>query len=340
MSDTASRKRSVSAATPDSDSKRPRLASRDDQEQQPGTNEAQIQQDALSEWADEESFSAVASMSPTVHQFARTGIQRSIAMVLSHDGFESASPEALESFTELVEQCMTQLPYDYNPFPSANAPISIDMSSIIQEVKRLAISSRREAPIPSDFESMLKYHNIPLSSLKPHVKSRIFTHNATDRGLAVVTADDTFTSLPLLGVELSGQPDKDSKPYIPASFPGFPSTHTYRFTPQEDKRTKDSKQIREDAAKSAQLGEDALRRLVRASKMRKQKEVKSLVERDSQGKERFRLWESTMKRFMGGDRFREHADKVDIADHSMLVNADVKFSRREVSRLGKKSNAL
>jgi hypothetical protein len=74
--------------------------------------------------------------------------------------------------------------------------------------------------------------------------------------------------------------------------------------------------------------------------MRKQKEVKSLVERDSQGKERFRLWESTMKRFMGGDRFREHADKVDIADHSMLVNADVKFSRREVSRLGKKSNAL
>ncbi|OPB36031.1 Bromodomain transcription factor [Trichoderma guizhouense] len=319
MSDTASRKRSVSAATPDSDPKRPRLASRDGQEQQPGTNQAEIQQDALSEWADEESISAVASMSPTVHQFARTGIQRSIAMVLSHDGFESASPEAMESFTELVEQYM---------------------SSIIQEVKRLAISSRREAPIPSDFESMLKHHNIPLSSLKPHVKSKIFNQNATDRGLAVVTADDTFTSLPLLGVELSGQPDKDSKPYIPASFPGFPSTHTYRFTPQEDKRTKDSKQIREDAAKSAQLGEDALRRLVRASKMRKQKEVKSLVERDSQGKERFRLWESTMKRFMGGDRFREHADKVDIADHSMLVNADVKFSRREVSRLGKKSNAL
>jgi hypothetical protein len=153
-------------------------------------------------------------------------------MVLSHDGFESASPEALESFTELVEQCMTQLLYDTNPFLSANAPFFIDMSSIIQEVKRLAISSRREAPIPSDFESMLKYHNIPLSSLKPHVKSRVFNQNATDRGLAVVTADDTFTSLPLLGVELSGQADKDSKPYIPASFPGFPSTHTYRFTPQ------------------------------------------------------------------------------------------------------------
>ncbi|KAL7929086.1 hypothetical protein V8C35DRAFT_316573 [Trichoderma chlorosporum] len=320
MSDGASRKRSVSAATLDADSKRPRLGSRDgDDDEQSETTQARIQQDVSSEWADEESISAVASLSPTAHYFARSGIQRSIALVLSHDGFQSASPEALESFTELVEQYM---------------------SSIIEEVKRLAISSRRETPIPSDFESMLKRHNVPLSSLKPHVKNRLCIQGTADRSLAAVTADNTFASLPLLGAELSGQPDKESKPYIPASFPGFPSTHTYRFTPQEDRRTRDSKQIREDAAKSAQLGEDALRRLVRASKMRKQKEVKSLVERDSQGKERFRLWESTMKRFMGGDRFREHADKVDIADHSMLVNADVKFSRREVNRLGKKSSGL
>lgn len=187
---------------------------------------------------------------------------------------------------------------------------------------------------------MLRHHNLTLSSLKPHIKGRLSNQDTINRSENLITIDDTFNSLPLLGEELSGQPDKESKAFIPPSFPGFPSTHTYRFTPQEDRRTRDSKQIREDAAKSAQLGEDALRRLVRASKMRKQKEVKSLVERDSQGKERFRLWESTMKRFMGGDRFREHADKVEIADHSMLVNADAKFSRRELSRLGKKSNAL
>lgn len=221
-----------------------------------------------------------------------------------------------------------------------NVSNSIDLSSIIEEVKRFAISSRREAPIPSDFELMLRHHNLTLSSLKPHIKGRLSNQDTINRSENLITIDDTFNSLPLLGEELSGQPDKESKAFIPVSFPGFPSTHTYRFTPQEDRRTRDSKQIREDAAKSAQLGEDALRRLVRASKMRKQKEVKSLVERDSQGKERFRLWESTMKRFMGGDRFREHADKVEIADHSMLVNADAKFSRRELSRLGKKSNAL
>ncbi|KAK1250698.1 hypothetical protein MKX08_010701 [Trichoderma sp. CBMAI-0020] len=317
-----SRKRSASVISVDSDTKRPKHATPEDEPSSAPQLEA-IQngagRDSSSEWADEESFSAVPSLSPTLHHIARCGIQRSIAMVLAHDGFQSASPEALESFTGAVETYL---------------------SSIIEEVKRFAISSRREAPIPSDFELMLRHHNLTLSSLKPHIKGRLSNHDTTNLSESLITIDDTFNSLPLLGEELSGQPDKESKAFIPASFPGFPSTHTYRFTPQEDRRTRDSKQIREDAAKSAQLGEDALRRLVRASKMRKQKEVKSLVERDSQGKERFRLWESTMKRFMGGDRFREHADTVEIADHSMLVNADAKFSRREVSRLGKKSNAL
>lgn len=317
-----SRKRSASVISVDSDTKRPKHATPEDEPssgQQLETTQNGAERDSSSEWADEESFSAVPSLSPTLHHIARCGIQRSIAMVLAHDGFQSASPEALESFTGAVETYL---------------------SSIIEEVKRFAISSRREAPIPSDFELMLRHHNLTISSLKPHIKGRLNNQDMTNRSENLITIDDTFNSLPLLGEELSGQPDKESKAFIPASFPGFPSTHTYRFTPQEDRRTRDSKQIREDAAKSAQLGEDALRRLVRASKMRKQKEVKSLVERDSQGKERFRLWESTMKRFMGGDRFREHADKVEIADHSMLVNADAKFSRREVSRLGKKSNAL
>ncbi|GFP52811.1 hypothetical protein ACSS6W_003083 [Trichoderma asperelloides] len=317
-----SRKRSASVISIDSDTKRPKNATQEDEPssgQQLGTPQNRTERDASSEWADDESFSAAPSLSPTLHHIARCGIQRSIAMVLAHNGFQSASPEALESFTGAVEMYL---------------------SSVIEEVKRFAISSRREAPIPSDFELMLRHHNLTLSSLKPHIKGRLSNQDTTDRSENLITIDDTFNSLPLLGDELSGQPDKESKPFIPSSFPGFPSTHTYRFTPQEDRRTRDSKQIREDAAKSAQLGEDALRRLVRASKMRKQKEVKSLVERDSQGKERFRLWESTMKRFMGGDRFREHADKVEIADHSMLVNADTKFSRREVSRLGKKPNAL
>ena len=157
---------------------------------------------------------------------------------------------------------------------------------------------------------------------------------------AITLDGDAFTTLPILGPELSGQPDKDNKPYIPKNFPDFPSKHTYKFTEQEDVNIRDSKRIREQAARTAQQGEDALRRLVRASKMRKQKEVKSLVEKDGHGKERFRLWELTMKRFMGMDGGGEHSDQVEIADHSMIVNGDAVFSRKEVSRLGKRAAPL
>lgn len=70
--------------------------------------------------------------------------------------------------------------------------------------------------------------------------------------------------------------------------------------------------------------------------MRKQKEVKLLVERDTQGKERYRLWELTMKKFMGMENRGEHPDQVEIADHSMIVNSDSAFGRKDVSRLGKR----
>ncbi len=209
---------------------------------------------------------------------------------------------------------------------------------MIEETKRLAIASRREHPIPSDFENMLKRHNLPISSLTPHLKNPM----SIDPMPSFVYSDDThqsseFKALPLLGSELSGQADKDAKPYIPSSFPDFPSKHTYKFTPQDDTRSRDSQKIREEAALNAQQGEDALRRLVRASKMRKQKEAKTLVERDNQGKERFRLWESTMKRFMGGNSKDVATGQVEIADHSMIVNGDVAFSRKDVTRTVQRS---
>lgn len=41
----------------------------------------------------------------SIHSQSRQAIQRSIALVLRHDGFDSITPEALESFTQLVETC-------------------------------------------------------------------------------------------------------------------------------------------------------------------------------------------------------------------------------------------
>lgn len=215
------------------------------------------------------------------------------------------------------------------------------MESIIEETKRLAVASRREQPNPADFEHMLRRYSLPISSLKPHLKNPTSADPIPIFVRTTETGDvSDFKPLPLLGAELSGQADKDAKSYIPASFPDFPSRHTYKFTPQDDSRTRDSQKIREEAALNAQQGEDALRRLVRASKMRKQKEAKTLVERDNQGKERFRLWESTMKRFMGGKTQNNTTGQVEIADHSMIVNGDAAFSRKDVSRVGQRTATL
>ncbi|KJZ72483.1 hypothetical protein HIM_08152 [Hirsutella minnesotensis 3608] len=298
----------------DSDSKRPRVDSQDARSASvvSTTQNASENQDEQDE--------AIESLAPTHHHLARRGIQRSIALVLKHDGFHSATPEAMESFTGLVESYL---------------------ESIIEETKRFALTARREHPTPVDFELMLRYHNLPMSSLKPHTKTPIAKQQLLPLYSNINASDaDALRTLPLLSHELSGQADKDAKQFIPSSFPDFPSRHTYQYTPQEDSSSRDSKKIREEAARTAQQGEDALRRLVRASKMRKQKEVKSLVERDTHGKERFRLWEMTMRRFMGSDGRAENASQVEIADHSMIVNGEAPFTRKEVSRLGKRSAGL
>lgn len=70
----------------------------------------------------EDEVTAVQSLAPSHHANARVGIQRSIAMVLKHDGFNSSTPEAMESFTGIVETCSlrhsSKLPGSY---PSTNA---------------------------------------------------------------------------------------------------------------------------------------------------------------------------------------------------------------------------
>jgi hypothetical protein len=42
---------------------------------------------------------------PTKHFQARSGLQRSIAVIASRDGFHSGNPDAMESFTAMVETC-------------------------------------------------------------------------------------------------------------------------------------------------------------------------------------------------------------------------------------------
>jgi transcription initiation factor TFIID subunit 8 len=185
---------------------------------------------------------------------------------------------------------------------------------------------------------MLRRFNLPIASLKPHLRHPVPVESLEiDFFDPVGPEEDPFTSLPLLSVELSGQAEKDSKPYIPEMFPEFPSIHTYKYTPKEDDDGRNPKRMREEAAKAAKQGEEALRRLVRAAKIRQQKEVRSLAEKDALRKERHSLWETAMQSLVqqGGSE-QQVLGQVEIADHSMIVNAEVSHERREVPQLGKR----
>ena len=46
---------------------------------------------------------------PNTDAFGRDGIRRACALALDHVGFESASTEALESYTTTVETCRSSL---------------------------------------------------------------------------------------------------------------------------------------------------------------------------------------------------------------------------------------
>lgn len=97
-----SSKRSLSPSDSDESSKRRRLSGTHDVNT-PDTPDDVISVDMLD--AEDDEVTAMKSFAPTHHANARAGIQRSIAMVLRHDGFASASPESMESFTSLVETC-------------------------------------------------------------------------------------------------------------------------------------------------------------------------------------------------------------------------------------------
>ena len=285
---------------------------------------------------------------------------------------------------------------------------------------RFTIAGRRSQPIPLDFGLSLARFNVGTSALRPHLRNPIHHSKriqkpAPDKPTEECDFDQLHClpkrrksnhgDLPLLGDELSGQSEKESKSYIPSSFPAFPSIHTYRNTPidvdsvtvqgsglryddgsllllpseeatAEDRelglgyaplldgttRCKDPKRIREAAAVEAKQAEEALRGLMRASKVNKLKEVRAAADRSLLNKKRYMLWEAAMRELIV-DTKKKHqrrgsvptdplqstdlsplkvakstaaAIREEIADQSMMVNAEKMFHRKEIPRKARK----
>jgi hypothetical protein len=196
--------------------------------------------------------------------------------------------------------------------------------------------------------------------------------------------DPAELDLPILGEELDGTKDKLEKTYIPAAFPAFPSTHTYKYTaesieavavlkePTADAASRangqgsskvewplapheipygDPKKLREAAAKEAKAGEEALRKLMRASKVASQKESWASAQRDRARRDNHNAWESTMRELIEEDAKANGQDisaaemhgekgREGIADHSMIVTTERRTYRREAMRAGGRKMAI
>ncbi|SPQ26410.1 360b3dd2-1d6e-4f7f-809f-640c50874fc1 [Thermothielavioides terrestris] len=293
--------------------------------------------------------SPYSSSAVTTDELAKKGLRRGIALALQKVGFDGAAPDAVESFALMAETYLT---------------------SLVKDIKTFTHAARRSNPVPRDFEQSLKRFNLTTSSLKPHRKPPIPKSKRLPTWEPLPIGDPLDKDLPILGDELDGAPDKAAKQYIPSSFPSFPSIHTYKYTPESveadgspapPQKTQrplapdeiphgDPKKMREAAAKEAKAGEGALRRLMRASKIAKQKEVWSSAQRQPMRRDRYNLWESAMRELIEDDirsKGKEvapaamHGDKgrFEIADHSMIVNWEKNNYRRDVPRAGARKTA-
>ncbi|KAH6683200.1 transcription factor TFIID complex subunit 8 C-term-domain-containing protein [Halenospora varia] len=236
---------------------------------------------------------------------------RSIAIALQHVGFDGGTAEAMEAFAAEVETYAEHF---------------------LSKLTTHMYNSRRAQPTPIDYEYVLSSFKLPISHLMPHLKPPVPT-SKTRIHLEPEPPEEknTFSVDALLGDELSGDRDRKTKAYIPGNFPAFPSKHTYKSTPKESARETDPRKIREEAAKAARQGEEALRRLVKVSKNGKEKSAKKAASKDPKTKNRYKLWERAMDELAaakGEELSIVVGEPQENDDRSMIVNADRQYYRK------------
>jgi transcription initiation factor TFIID subunit 8 len=211
-----------------------------------------------------------------------------------------------------------------------------DMTTFVEHLKRFAESARREQPTAADFGYMLRKHNVPISSLKPHLKNPVAKGKLQPKYFdpsLVASRTDYFrtTSTEFLGPELDGNADRQDKPWIPEWLPAFPSKHTYKFTPTEAMVEQDPAKKRAEALADSHKGEKALRRINRATKISQQKELKEMAQRNTMSRQRHENWEAMVKAMMSQHGVAT-GSRQELADHSVIVDSSARYKRREVPR--------
>ncbi|KAI9784335.1 MAG: hypothetical protein M1839_002396 [Geoglossum umbratile] len=174
------------------------------------------------------------------------------------------------------------------------------MTNQLSNVVTSMTSCRRSQPLPQDFAFALWKENLSLSSLRPHLQP-LLPPSISQQSLPTPPPEDLPDRplSPVLGPALCGVLDKQT-PHIPAHFPSYPSKHTYKATPEFTKREGNPRKVRERATEEARLGEEALRKLLRAASGSGHRTDDSSALRSTKRKQRDRMWEKTVEALATG----------------------------------------
>ncbi|KAJ9654811.1 hypothetical protein H2201_008936 [Coniosporium apollinis] len=217
------------------------------------------------------------SLAPQDPLFVQSQLLRAISISLSAVGFDSVKPSALEAFRAEVEEYMLRF---------------------LSHARQSMTASRRTQPTPADFARALTQQGIPHStSLFRYLDSPIPPSVLLPAIPPPPPAEPPPPDLdPVLGPKLAGTEEKAKRRYIPAHFPNLPSKHTWQAEPVFTARETDPRRIRERATEEGVLAEQALRKLMAASKSGHQ--VRRRVSSDKRSEE---VWKETLKAVMQED---------------------------------------
>lgn len=171
------------------------------------------------------------------------------------------------------------------------------MNNFLAQVHKSMTSARRTDTVPHDWIYALNASGLRGSApLEPHLDTgdipptllQPYFHPPAP---PEASPPDTES---LLGPELSGKADKETRAYIPKHFPPFPSKHTYKATPVFTEREHDPRKIREKATEEGVLSEQSLRKLMAAKKAGIQKQSAGKRKRSKRMQESDKLWQEAM----------------------------------------------
>ncbi|KAF2275114.1 uncharacterized protein EI97DRAFT_468370 [Westerdykella ornata] len=216
----------------------------------------------------------------TTKEFFDKQLQRAIAVECRAAGFDVAEPQAMERFRAMTD---------------------IFMRTFLAQVRKSMSSARRTTSVPHDWIYALKSIGIEGSSmLEKHLDTGTVPPSLLQPPFEPpVPADPPPPDLEaLLGPELSGREEKESRKYIPPHLPPFPPKHAWKATPVFTPRENDPRRIREKATEEGILAEQSLRKLMAAQKAGLQGSKTKKQRKSARMKESEALWQEAMEDVM------------------------------------------